>query len=179
MAKKLLFTACGCVTVVNAVNTIAVIDSDSLIDSFEVVGLIIDGQMFEINLTFVGLELFVEYLNETFKEEQDQLGFYEIKDGFIQFYNEDNYTTIEVMAIIGLQGKEYTGNDTDTQVFPEIDGKQLLSIAMSGQEYTADFWTQDKIIDPITEEITYLTTVTWNMEGMTFAGTIVLNWINA
>lgn len=67
----------------------------------------------------------------------------------------------------GLGGKSYIGNGTGTQIFPELNGKELLTIAMGTQEYTSDDWTQSG------------TSVAWDLEGQLFTGTIVLTWQNS
>lgn len=77
--------------------------------------------------------------------------------------NAGNYPVIPIVPS-GLGGKEYNGNDLDTQVFPELNGRTLLTISMGGQEYTSDFFTQSG------------TSVTWLVEGMLFTGKIVLTW---
>lgn len=67
-----------------------------------------------------------------------------------------------------MQGQSYTGNGTDTQEFDDLGTLTgyytLLTIAMGGQEYTSDFFTQTGNIITLSG-------------GMIFSGTIVLNWI--
>lgn len=111
-----------------------------------------------------------ELLNENYVHElriynmDDLLGCYHLKTQLD--YNSPEYP-VPPINDSDMQGKEYTGNETATQIFAELDGKQLLTIAMNGQEYTSDFWTQTG------------TGVTWDDPYMIFTGTIVLNWINA
>lgn len=63
-----------------------------------------------------------------------------------------------------LNGASYTGNGTATQVFSDLSGKQLLTIEMGLQVLTPDMFTQMG------------TSVTLDLDGMLFQGTIVLNW---
>lgn len=64
----------------------------------------------------------------------------------------------------GLDGKSYTGNGTDTQVFAELSGHTLESISMGSGSYTTEHFTQNGA------------TVTWTLPGQLFTGTIFLTW---
>lgn len=64
-----------------------------------------------------------------------------------------------------LGGKDYTGNDTDTQVFADLTGKTLLTISMNGQNYNDDFFTQTGTSVEL-------------MSELTFTGTVTLIWIS-
>lgn len=70
--------------------------------------------------------------------------------------------TADPMYIINV--KAYTGNGTDTQVFPEISGRELLSIELNGQSYTSDFWVQTG------------DSVSWINPYQVFEGVVVLTW---
>lgn len=102
----------------------------------------------------------------------------------VRFYKADNTQfedkcyRLNVMATIftnpsssgnanGTMSKEYTGNDTDTQVFSVLDGKRLLTIDISLQTLIRDeHFTQTG------------TSVTIDLPGMVFQGKVVLNYIN-
>lgn len=61
--------------------------------------------------------------------------------------------------------KEYTGNGTNSQSFPELSGKKLIDISTQAGSYNKDFWTQSGNI------------VTWVDPYMNFYNTITLTWI--
>src|SRR5690606_34610286 len=63
--------------------------------------------------------------------DDDLLGCYQLKTTLD--FNSPTYPVPEIEY--QMNGKEYTGNDTDTQTFSEIDGKELLTISMGGQDY--------------------------------------------
>lgn len=101
MALKLLFSICGCTTIVDAIPMLRMIDSEKLRgDVFSIIGIKIDYHLIDINLTFVSVSEFLSYLNETFVIDNNQEGYYQLTDGYIDYYNVENYNQIEVMAII-------------------------------------------------------------------------------
>ena len=63
-----------------------------------------------------------------------------------------------------LQSSQVTGNGLSSQTFASLLGFELVTISMGGQEYTNEFWTQAG------------STVTWDSEGMTFVGEVVLTF---
>lgn len=69
-------------------------------------------------------------------------------------------------ALSALSGKSFTGNSTNTQVFAELNQKEVLSISMGGQDYTSDTFTQTG------------NSISWNDPMMQFVGTVALMWIS-
>lgn len=91
-----------------------------------------------------------------------QIGCYHLKT--MLSYDSATFTPVTPSTGGGLDGKAFTGNDSDSQTFTGLLGKTLLTVTMGGQDYTSDSWTQMG------------TTVTWNDSAQTFTGTIVLIW---
>jgi len=92
----------GCVSLMRKeAATLLVIDSDRLpFNNIQVVGLLINGTPYPIEIIFANKTALVTYLNDVFKVINGLQGtFSAIIGGGITYYNIEEYSSIEIMAI--------------------------------------------------------------------------------
>lgn len=94
-----LIRSCGCVQVIDVTTWVDVIDSVLLPQTdINIVGLIIDGTLYEFNETFDSREDIISYLNGTFVHTEELDIIFRLDGNLLQFESPD-FSTIEIMAI--------------------------------------------------------------------------------
>lgn len=127
MPLQFLISPCGCAGLVREFSMIHIIDSNKLVGPyFEVISLVADGVYYEINSIFESQDDFNDYLNETFKIIYGWKGNFPYNAPFIDYENVEEFTSIEVVAIILTEYKtvEITTN-TDVYQDSDLIGKVL------------------------------------------------------
>lgn len=133
-----LIRSCGCVQVIDVTTWVDVIDSVLLPETdINIVGLIIDGTLYEFNETFDSRAQLLSYLNSTFVLGENLDIIFQLDGNFLQFESPD-ITQVEVMAIYQPYLRVFkVGNpseDINIEVTAEFDnGETIVDDSLSDE----------------------------------------------
>lgn len=164
MAKKILFSGCGCLTVVEVFDAIPVIDTNRLsVPFFSVVGLKINGILTQINSTFVtddqaAILNLLDFLNDEFLALAEVEGTFRYQEGIIEYDNIEHFETLEIVAIITELHRTITASgemlsyQNDELIGATLDPKMMIDNQGAQLEYKA-FGNDPIAFDPETGTI--------------------------